>query len=242
MFDTAWRHTVDDFWADALGCERALLHEPGVHVVGGGQELAAYRGLYLLRLDATLLVFAPPTVRAQVETRVGDARGDPLGLFTRDGAARLADGAGRVLGPSRHHYADRAHVVARDDAVRELSGDDLPLVDGLRQACSDGDWEEGGFGHAPARRFGVVEREVLVAAGSLTEWRGTFSDVGLVTHPAHRARGHARSLTRAMTRRALQTTDVVRYRALTTNAASLAVARGEGFAPYGENLAVRLAT
>jgi hypothetical protein len=43
-----------------------------------------------------------------------------------------------------------------------------------------------------------------------------------------------------MTQGALQTTDVVRYRALTTNAASLAVAHREGFVPYGENLAVRL--
>lgn len=239
MTDAAWRPAVDAFWADAFGCDRALFGRPGVHVVDGGPWLSDYQGLYFLRLDATLLVHAPSGLRARVKASAGDA--DAHDLFTRDAAANLAGSAVLVLGPSRHHYADAVARAEPGDAVRELGSDDQDALDALRHACGNDDWDEGGFGDLPARRFGIYKGRALIAAGNLTEWRGSFSDVGLVTHPGYRGRGHARAVTRAMTRAALDSADVVRYRALTTNAASLAVARREGFLPYGENIAVRLA-
>lgn len=67
----------------------------------------------------------------------------------------------------------------------------------------------------------------------------TDADVGLVTHPDHRGRGHGLRLALDMTTAALDHTDVVRYRALATNHASLAVAARAGFEPYGENVALR---
>ncbi|MEA3054879.1 MAG: Acetyltransferase domain, partial [Actinomycetota bacterium] len=60
--------------------------------------------------------------------------------------------------------------------------------------------------------------------------------------PAHRGRGHAHRVAADMTTWAVTEggAEVVRYRALTTNHASLAVARRAGFVAYGENVAIRL--
>ena len=74
----------------------------------------------------------------------------------------------------------------------------------------------------------------------MSDFDGHPADVGLVTHPAHRGRGHGTRLAGAMITDALERTGVVRYRALFTNAASLAIAARLGFVGDGANIAVRL--
>jgi RimJ/RimL family protein N-acetyltransferase len=234
-----WQEEVDEFWSSAFACERDLIRTPGVHVVDGGPGLDEYRGLYLLRIDDACFVYAPRHVRDGVREQVRRLAADDV--FTRELARALVDDATLVLGPSRHHYTGADELADVDDAaVRELSDADDELLDTLRRECGWDDWTEGGMPEEPAQRFGIVQRGALMAAGNLTGWRDTFSDIGLVTHPRHRGYGLAGALTHAMARRALQGSDVVRYRALTTNMPSLAVARRAGFEPYGENIAVHL--
>lgn len=73
----------------------------------------------------------------------------------------------------------------------------------------------------------------------MTEWRGVPADVGVLTDPSQRNRGIAGRLAGAMAADALPIVGVARYRALASNAASLAVARRIGFEPYGENFRAR---
>ena len=65
----------------------------------------------------------------------------------------------------------------------------------------------------------------VVAAGNMTPFRRRLADVGLITHPDHRGEGWATRLASQMVVDALPDAGVVRYRALTTSAPSLAVAR-----------------
>ncbi|MEX1009221.1 MAG: GNAT family N-acetyltransferase [Acidimicrobiia bacterium] len=236
---SSWQEAVDEFWSSAFACERDLLCTPGVHVVDGGYELHGYRGLYLLRIDDSCFVYAPADVRDDVRARVAGLAVD--NVFSREYARALVESGNRVLGPSRHHYAGTDELVEIDGTVvRELTDADDRLFDTLRRECDWDDWTESSLPDERAERFGIVQGGALVAAGNLTQWRDTYSDIGLVTHPRHRGHGHASALTRAMARHALERTDAVRYRALTSNAPSLAVARRAGFEPYGENIAVHL--
>ena len=73
----------------------------------------------------------------------------------------------------------------------------------------------------------------------MTEWRGLPSDVGVLTEPSQRGRGFASRLVGTMVADALLVAGVVRYRALASNGASLAVAERLGFEPYGQNLRAR---
>ena len=80
-----------------------------------------------------------------------------------------------------------------------------------------------------------------LAAGNMTDFAGTPTDVGLVTHPEHRGRGLASRVAGTMLAWAAgEGHELARYRALTTNAASLRVAAKLGFTPLGANVAVRL--
>ncbi|MDD9372168.1 MAG: GNAT family N-acetyltransferase [Acidimicrobiales bacterium] len=73
----------------------------------------------------------------------------------------------------------------------------------------------------------------------MTDWRGLPADVGVLTQPSQRRRGLARRLVGTMVADALPAVGVVRYRALATNIASLALAERLGFEPYGQNFRAR---
>lgn len=127
------------------------------------------------------------------------------------------------------------HIVATDvgdnDAMSFLLCDTCLVavpddrVDRVRQVFSDLDDDD----------------DRVVAAGNMTEWRGLPTDVGVLTEPDHRGHGFAGRLVGTMVSSALPAAIVVRYRALTTNTASLAVARRLGFEAHGQNYRVRTA-
>jgi GNAT superfamily N-acetyltransferase len=223
---------VDRFWADAFGLAVDDLHLSSAVVVTPAPWLAEYHGIYVLRLGPTTLVSAPPSQRsAAADLAVGRDVHD---------AAREIDGI--VVGPSQHAYLDRDdHVAPSSPTTTKVTIADL---EPLRLAVPDDEWGEGGFGDHTEHVWAVYADDgaTIAAAGNLTDFDGMPADIGVVTHPAHRGRGLARRLTADMTTWAMSEAgaEVVRYRALTTNDASRAVARRAGFTAYGENVAIRV--
>ena len=217
-------------WAEAFGLDPSSIHDEPARVVTPAPWLDGYRGIYVLTLGGTTLISAPAD-RAELGVAIAAGR-DP-----RDVADAIG---GTFVGPSRHAYLHRDdHVPPARATTRRVTLDDL---DPLRAAVSPNEWHEGGFGPDTEVVWGAFVGRDVVAGGNLTDFAGAPADVGLVTHPEHRGRGHAQRLTVDMTTWAVTKAgvDVVRYRALTTNVASLAVARRTGFVPYGENVAIRL--
>jgi len=236
---------VDAAWADALGCPISQLHAPGAHLVPGGACLAGYRGIYMARLDHSVLVYTPPTHFAAARQAISTTA--PEELFTATSCLRIAGPDGQeVLGPSWHGFVDGARFRAAEGAFGEKLDPADHGLDELRRACGENEWAEAGFSHivdgscVDAVVYGGREGGRLVAAGNMTDFRGMPADVGVVTHPAFRRRGLARRLVSRMTTDQLPDVGVVRYRALHTNLASLGVAGSLGFIGRGENLAVRL--
>jgi GNAT superfamily N-acetyltransferase len=165
----------------------------------------------------------------------------PSGLFCAGTCARIAAvDTAQVLGPSWHGFTDAAHFTpAVTGAGRRLDRRDR-LLAGLREACGQAEWAEGGFDDPDGVIYGIEEDGCLAAAGILTPFRGCPADVGLLTHPAARGRGLARQIAVQMIADALPDAGIIRNRALVTNAPSLAIARSLGFAGYGQNLIARL--
>ncbi len=163
----------------------------------------------------------------------------PGHLFTAGACARIA-GEAQILGPSWHGFTDAGHFTpAVPGAGRRLDRGD-PLLAGLREACGEAEWAEGGFADPDGVLYGIEEDSRLAAAGNLTVFHGYPADVGLLTHPAARGRGLATKIAVQMIRDALPAAGIIRYRALATNSPSLAIARSLGFAGYGQNLIARL--
>jgi RimJ/RimL family protein N-acetyltransferase len=141
----------------------------------------------------------------------------------------------------------RSFLGAADDAAVPVAAGDGSLLTFLRE-CDLADWAESGFPRYPrsadpqTTRFWVLrDRGEVVAAGNMTEWRGLPADVGVLTTPEERSRGLAGRLVGTMVTAALPEVGVVRYRALASNVASLAVARRLGFEHYGQNYRARRA-
>ena len=225
-------------WADVLGCDARLLGEPGAHLVPGGAPLRDRNGVYMARVGAAVLVYCPGRLRPRAAAVLAST--PPGHLFTTGACARIAGvGEAQILGPSWHGFTDAGHFrPAVPGAGRRLDRGD-PLLAGLREACGEAEWAEGGFADPDGVLYGI-EEDGLVAAGNLTLFRGYPADVGLLTHPAARGRGLARQIAVRMICDGLPAAGIIRYRALVTNASSLAIARSLGFAGYGQNLIVRL--
>ena len=226
-------------WAEALGCDTRLPGEPGAHLVHGGPLLRDLNGVYIASLGAAVLVYCPGSLRRHAAAVLAST--SPNDLFT---AATCAAIAGidpvHVLGPSWHGFTDAAHFTPAGPAAgRRLDRSD-PLLAGLRAACGEAEWAEGGFADPKGVIYGIEEDGRLMAAGNLTPFRGYPADVGLLSHPDARGRGFARRIASQMISDALPAAGIIRYRALTTNSPSLAIARSLGFAGYGRNLIARL--
>jgi hypothetical protein len=226
-------------WAEALGCDLRLLGEPGGHMVPGGARLREVNAVYMAGVRAAVLVYCPGRLRPRAAAVLAST--PPGQLFAAGTCAKIA-GAGEVqiFGPSWHGFTDAGHFApAVPGAGRRLDRDDR-LLAGLREACGEAEWAEGGFADPDGVIYGIEEDGRLAAAGNLTLFRGYPADVGLLTHPAARGRGLAKQIAVQMIGDALPTAGVIRYRALVTNSPSLAIARSLGFAGYGQNLIARL--
>jgi GNAT superfamily N-acetyltransferase len=233
---------VDAAWAEALGCETELLHEPGAHLVAGGEALKGRAAVLAAQVGVGTLVYCPDALRDRARRILAET--EPRTAFSAVVCARIAGVVeSEVLGPSWHGFVDRARFVSGTAREGGRVERDDPLFNALRIACGDDAWAEGGFFHDPMAfdgvLYGIEEDGRLVAAGNMTPYRGLPADVGLVTHPDARGRGLAKRLAAKMVSDALPHVEVVRYRALLTNAASLGVARSLGFDERGRNYIVR---
>jgi GNAT superfamily N-acetyltransferase len=241
--DDRLRHIVEAQWEKALGVDRSLLRGGGVHVVAG--QLGANDAMAFLFGDTCIVLVDDGEVEPARATLAG---ADPSTAFTVESLRRLLGPDARVDGPSVHMYVDEEGFVGTSDhAAIPVEGGDAALLQFLR-SNDPGDWAESGFPEDPSLDDGSTtfwllrENGRVSAAGNMTEWRGRPSDVGVLAAPAERGRGLAQRLVGAMVDAALPAVGVVRYRALASNAPSLAVARRLGFHAYGANFRARRVT
>jgi GNAT superfamily N-acetyltransferase len=226
-------------WAGALGCGAQLPAEPGAHLIPGGPGLRGLRGIYMASVGPAVFVYCHDQLQSRAAAVMAAV---PAGeLFTARTCATITGLTERdIHGPSWHGFIDAAHFTpAVPPRGNRLDRAD-PLLAGLRISCGEEEWAEGGFADPDAIAYGIEEHGRLVAAGNLTPFRGHPADVGLLTRPSARGRGLARQVAVRMINDALPAAGIVRYRALASNAPSLAIARSLGFADYGQNLIGRL--
>jgi len=237
------RALIEAGWESSLGIDCELLRGGGVHVVAA--DVGDNDAMSFLLGDTCLV--AVPDHRVDRARQVFSDLG-ATSAFTADALRTLLGADARVDGPSVHCYADEQSFNGRSDpAAVPVDGDDPALL-GFLHANSLDDWAESGFPRDPAAadpnatEFWVLRHDdEVVAAGNMTEWRGLPADVGVLTEPGSRGQGFAGRLVGAMASSALPAAIVVRYRALATNTASLAVARRLGFEAHGQNYRARSA-
>ena len=79
-----------------------------------------------------------------------------------------------------------------------------------------------------------------MAAGSWRRGESGFLSVGIITHPAHRGKGHAKKVVNALTQRGLTNGATMHYQTLEFNTPSVAIAQSLGYKRLGRTIAIRL--
>ena len=232
---------IDAHWAAYLGCSLADLREARVTVISHGSQLVAYRGVYALcAMGSGLVISAPDEFTALLHARC--SRRKPATAFdARRIATVLRARAGIAVGPASLAYADGASFrpAVHAHGARELNGEDRELLRRLRDACDSVEWEHSGVDPVGNRVYGVFAERALVAAASW-DVRGSVSNVGVVTHPAHRGRGHGTAAASAVTAQLLDEGQLPQWQTLIDNAPSLRIGQALGYVERYRSIAVRL--
>jgi GNAT superfamily N-acetyltransferase len=233
---------VDAFWSRTFDLPDADLHRSGVAVVAHTGARAAWHGIYVLVLGEAAHVFAPAALRQRLSDAVGGRDASAV-LEPKTWYDLLGDTVERILGPAVHHYLDDdADLV--EGGGRRLNPSDVGALAILRGAADPEEWEEAGFTDPTPLMFGLFDDDAggLVAAANLTGGVEPSSDVGVYTHPNQRGHGYATRIAATAARQSLRMNGIARYRVRADHRASLSVAQKLGFAEYGRNLTVQLAT
>jgi GNAT superfamily N-acetyltransferase len=227
---------VEGYWSRFLGVPSDALRTPGVRVAPHA-GLAGWRGAWLFVRDESAVISAPPERLAALrESTAGWPRSR---LLERESAASLLGVAPEsVVGPSFQGWLAAERFAGEARSARRLTAADRPALRALREACSALDWEHAGIAEA-TELFGAFEGRELVAAGLRDRGAGAC-DPGVVTHPAHRGRGHGLAAVSVGVAEALGRGQVVLYQTLLENRPALRIAERLGFERYATLLAVRL--
>ncbi len=226
LVDDEIRGLVEAEWEARLGLPRSVLRGTGVHVVAA--DLGANDAMSFL-FERTCIVAVP---RDEIDGAREALEGLPVETaFTAETLRLLVGSDAQIDGPSWHSYVNgRCFRGSADTDAHPVTGEDTSLLAFLERS-DIAEWAKGGFPRDPTSadpattRFWVLrEGDGVVAVGTMTEWRRLPADVGVLTHPMRRGQGLARRLVGAMVAESLPSVGVVRYRALGSNAASLAVA------------------
>jgi GNAT superfamily N-acetyltransferase len=242
MLSAATREVADAYWAGFFGVEAERLRPGEPLVVPHAAELGDYAGMYAQSFGAAPVASLPPALIAEHGARVADGL---RGGLVADGRWReiFGERLDASIGPAAVRYADREAFRSADSRgeARLLTEDDRAAVEGLRAAVSAAEWSDGGSEPDATPLLGVFEGGVLAALAGWEVWGGAIAHLSIFSHPGFRGRGHGAAAVSALTRIALERGLVPQYRALETNAHSVAIAQRLGFVPYARSLAVRLA-
>ena len=218
-------HVINDFWKPPGAAE-------GVTIVVD-PELAEDRRLTILTAGggtkatmtpamADRLALGGPTTVTEVRLRQALAEAgvfmhgaDCLFYFTEEAKATLLD----------EHPATN---------IRQLAPTDAALFKAFEEAATEQDLDDAYVELDHWAVFGSFEGDRLAAAASSYPWGGaSLADMGVLTLPAYRGKGHARGVVRAICRHAYGEGYEPQYRCQLDNHASRALAASAGLTQYG---------
>jgi len=170
--------------------------------------------------------------RTELAARLGILPPDTPAAAT----ARLAAAGIVPNDPDLLFYAPDAGAAGpAANGVRRLTAADGPAFDSFQAAVPADERDEAWVELDHWAAFGRFDGDRLVAAASLYPWRDSvLADIGVLTLPAERGRGHARAVVHAARGQAARAGYEVQYRCRRDNAASVALARACGFVLLGE--------
>jgi RimJ/RimL family protein N-acetyltransferase len=224
---------VTDFWHAAFSGED-VLHRDATFAVAVNADLSENRRVMVLHTT-------DGAVRAVLTPSLADAVGFcELRPRSEADLRRALSQAGVAL-----HAADNLFYFSRADldtllgedphpGVRQLSDADAALFAQFQSSAPEQDLDDAYVELSHWAVFGAFAQDCLATAASMYPWGDApIADLGVLTLPAYRRRGHARAVVRALCKHAAQQGYEPQYRCQLDNHASLTVAKAAGLTHFG---------
>nr|WP_237532423.1 GNAT family N-acetyltransferase [Streptomyces sp. SID8352] len=121
-----------------------------------------------------------------------------------------------------------------DPSIRPLTEGDAQAFEQFEEAASEHDLDDASVELDHWAVYGVFDDGRLVCVASMYPWDDApLADLGVLTLPPYRGKGHARRLVRAISRHALARGHEPQYRCQLNNHASVAAATSAGLTRFG---------
>ncbi|HEY8475100.1 MAG TPA: GNAT family N-acetyltransferase [Natronosporangium sp.] len=223
---------VTDYWHARFHAGTVAHREAGLTVTIDAGLPDDRRAMLLRTAAGELSAVLRPELADQLDLRSGDR--SEAGLHQR-----LAEAGIELHGADYLFYfpsaeADAVRREPAQPAVRQLTSDDAGAFAGFAAAAPEPDREDAFVELDHWVVFGSFDQDRLVCAASMYPWDGPrLADLGVLTLPGFRGRGHARRVVRAISRHAYRRGCEPQYRCQLDNQASVALAKSAGLALFG---------
>lgn len=229
---TVFNECIDAFWQQKFSGNRRIYEGDDLQIAVSA-ELDDEQGMILVPTDGRSRIVVQGEVARRL--RLNETNAWSMTAFLD----RLSASGGELCGADHLFYypasvlADlSAHVLP--ERVRLLTATDRAAFEAFRAAMPEDDFDTASVELGHWRVFGAFEQDRLVCAGSVYAWwESCLADMGVLTLPEFRGRGHARGVVHAMSMAALGDRLEPQYRCQLDNPASAAVALALGMCLYG---------
>ncbi|MFF8772123.1 GNAT family N-acetyltransferase [Kitasatospora sp. NPDC015120] len=229
MFPSA----ITDFWLTPSPTSRFLCGDDTFGITADTALDEGERLTVLTTTDGRTRVRLTPAVAAALDLDGGQA-------VDETGFGRRLEVAGIALHGADHlfYFTDGARKALLgepdDPSVRPLTAADAEAFARFEAEATEQDLDDAFVELDHWAVYGAFEDGRLVGAASTYPWGGAqLADLGVLTLPPHRGRGHARRLVRAISRHALTRGYEPQYRCQLDNHASVALAGSAGLTRFG---------
>ncbi|MEL5953534.1 GNAT family N-acetyltransferase [Streptomyces sp. CLV115] len=224
---------ITNFWLTPSVTSR-LLHDDGTFSVTVDAALDEDERLTVLTTtDGNTRVLLTPAVAEVLGLQFGQPV-DEAGFRQRLEKSGIAlHGADNLF-----YFTDEARkaLLGEPDApsIRPLTEADARAFAQFEAAASEQDLDDSSVELDHWAVYGAFEDGQLVCAASMYPWDDApLADLGVLTLPPYRGKGHARRLVRAISRHALAREHEPQYRCQLDNHASVAAAGSAGLTRFG---------
>jgi GNAT superfamily N-acetyltransferase len=229
---------VDAYWASYFGVAPADLEGRKTAVVTH-RALAAYDGALVFRHADACIVSVPeqtPEVeRAKLRAATPAEAFDPKFL-----SKAFVVWSDNVIGPAWLGIADRGSFRPVKSAARVLGDADEAALEKLAEGCGEAAWKQSKLLQIRKPLYGVFDGPSLVAVSGYIVMGDALAYIGVITHPGHRGKGHAKAVVSAAVADALGKGFVAQWRTPQANEGAVALARSVGFEPYASTYDIQL--
>ncbi|MDV3510131.1 GNAT family N-acetyltransferase [Stenotrophomonas sp. C4297] len=233
--DDVFAPLIDATWRSVFSGQRMLQDDPLLQLACSDDFDEGEDGMLLQPVTGPARALLRPALAARLQLHAQSHWTLPQLQLRLQQLGQRTHGADRVF------YFPAAELAALAERpapphIRRLDPADAAAFDGFQASASEEDLDAAFVELDHWQVFGAFDGERLVAAGSMYPWSRdpALADMGVLTLPEARGRGHARQLVHAMTVSAQTAGLQPQYRCQLDNTASIITAERSGLRAFAD--------